>query len=488
MKHFLTLVTYLLFSYAISAQIHERSYGFGFDTDASAIKPISNNRWVVLGHTAPALDWFFKDSLFLMVLHHDGSIEMKITLDLLYGEVNRAEDLLPLPDGGFAVLTTTSDCDVYGSPNMLQKISPDGKQVWKISPNGIFSTLVESIHLSSDGHIMGRLYNQVIKISAATGETLEATPIAIGNQSLSRICFIPGKEDFIATGVPDFQYWKKVPVAGGFQYEMSKSADFPNTYHSLLTPAPQGWFYAISDLTGVTANNLVRINTGLDYEILTPVGSVQQLQAGSNGLYILEYDYSKEKSSLRKTDWLGQALGKLTISDSRLKALSVAVRDDSIALAGSEYYGVSNQFGFWDASYCWVRTFEGMAPVASGHLYNAAITAVEQRSNIDTISHSGGGPTGQNKIYSLQGGNFRLQITNKGDTTLERVLANIRFGRDYSIGICFVFPTRQQLYEGLNLMPGESVWVEFGDVWAANQSPLPTQAQQLLSMDPVYIN
>ncbi len=473
--HFLLLLAFGLLPLSGFAQIHDRSYGFGFTTYPSVIKPIGNDRWVVLGGTTPDLNWFFQDSLFLMVLRHDGSIEMKVTLDVLPSEVSRAVDLLPLPDGGFAVLTISGGCDVFGTPNMLQKIRPDGSQAWKFAPNGTFSELMESLHLASDGNIMGRTYNQMLKISTATGEILENTPIAIDNQSLYEIAFIPGKEDFMAVGTPDFQYWKKTPTPAGFQYQMSKSADYPDVFHTGLEVSPEGWFYTATGSINNADKWLARINAGLDYETLTPTGYVQQIQPGTNGVYLLEYNYSTEKSSLRKTDWLGQTLSQLTIAEARLRVQSIAVRGDSIALAGEEYYGVSNLFGYWDASYCWVRTFKGMAPVTSGPVYNAAITAVEQQSPVDTASHVLSIFGEIRRLYTLKGGNFRLQITNKGDTVLQRVFANIRFGRDYSTGICYIFPTYQHLYEGLNLHPSESTWVDFGDIWASNQSPLPTQ-------------
>ncbi len=475
MKHLLLLLAFGLLQLSSFAQIHDRSYGFGFETQASVIKPAGNNRWVVLGHTDPDLDWFFKDSIFLMLLRHDGSIEMKVTLDVLPSEVSRPVDLLPLPDGGFAVLTSSSGCDVFGTPNMLQKIRPDGSKAWVFAPDGIFSELMESLYLASDGNIMGRTYNQMLKISAATGEILENTPIAINNQSFDEIAFLPGKEDFMAVGTPDFQYWKKTSTPAGPQYQMSKSADYPDVFHTGLARSPEGWFYTTTGSITNTDKWLARINAALDYETLTPIKSVQKIQPATDGLYLLEYDYSTEKSSLRKTDWLGQTLSQLTIADARLKPQSIAVRGDSIALAGEEYYGASKLFGYWEASYCWVRTFQGMAPTALGPVYNAAITAVEQQSSIDTVSHFGSGFGWSGRVYSLQGGNFRLQITNKGNTILQRVFANIRFGQYRYSSICYTYPTYQRLYEGLNLLPGESAWVDFGNVGAQGQLPLPTQ-------------
>jgi hypothetical protein len=78
-------------------------------------------------------------------------------------------------------------------------------------------------------------------------------------------------------------------------------------------------------------------------------------------------------------------------------------------------------------------------------------------------------------IYAFSGGQFRIQMTNQGNTVLNQVYLNTRFDLNYLYNICLRAPAKQRLYENLNLAPGASVWLDFGDIEAEGQILVPAQ-------------
>jgi hypothetical protein len=67
-----------------------------------------------------------------------------------------------------------------------------------------------------------------------------------------------------------------------------------------------------------------------------------------------------------------------------------------------------------------------------------------------------------------------VQVTNKSTQgKLTEVRLNIRFERNAYMGICFSYPAQQRTFSGLNIGPGQSAWLEFGDVEAFGQLELP---------------
>jgi hypothetical protein len=64
-------------------------------------------------------------------------------------------------------------------------------------------------------------------------------------------------------------------------------------------------------------------------------------------------------------------------------------------------------------------------------------------------------------------------VKNYGSSVLNKVQVNVWADRNYHVDVCLLLPGQRQLYDSLALAPGDSIWLDFGDIVAAGQEVLP---------------
>lgn len=100
------------------------------------------------------------------------------------------------------------------------------------------------------------------------------------------------------------------------------------------------------------------------------------------------------------------------------------------------------------------------------HSSNLAIRAIRQNNLLDTLIFAQYTDT----IYNTKGGNFDLLIQNLGTDTVLNFSAHTSFNPFR--GICLGRNTQHKRFNGLKLIPGDSVWVNFGDISVFGQDSL----------------
>ncbi len=475
MNPFLLICSLLLWlvSPPLSAQIADRSISFGFVATPHAVKPLGNDHWLVTGRGWPYRGAFFLDTLFAVIFDQQGEILLKRSLVTPSAEAHELHTTLALADGAFLVAFSLGDCDAGGYAAYVQKYDPDGQLIWTLEgdiSNGIKPPTIWRV--TPDGNLLGLDYDKMWKVNAATGSVLWRAEFQLnGHEVPYSFDLLPGTEDFLGIASSNFQVWKKVSTPTGQVYSLQSSVELEG-YWKGLGFAPNGLYYALDQAT----DEVKRFDQSLDHE---PVGHPNGLEgliemaAVEDGLYFLGR-YSGQ-NWLRKTDFLGQNPLQLPMPDRWLSGYSLAVRGDSVAVVGTDGSGPKStpgnpSYAEFQALQLWLRTFNGLAPTLAGDTPNAAVTDLQQLSGVDTMSFSGG----WSYYFNLHGGDFRTQVTNLGNTLLEQVYVNFSYEENNS-SFCFSTPAVQHLYTNLQLAPGESTWITFGDLGVQGQSGLASE-------------
>lgn len=444
----------LLVSSPLSAQIIDRSLSFGFLNLPQVVRPMGGNKWLTVGRAVPYGP--HSDTIFAIIFDQQGQILLQKTLLLPFAETYFVSDAWPLADGGFVVSFGAHGCGFGDFTHTVQKYSLDGQLLWTLQ--GVEENAPPPVwQITPDGNLLGLGYNRMWKVDANSGSIMwqAALQNLNGHPPPAYIDLIPNTEDFLGMGLPMFQIWKKIDSTTGPVYVQQDSLHITGPRHGLGF-APNGWHYC----RNYNTQRLERVSQGLEYEALNnsiDLYGLVKMIAVSDGLYFL--GRRDGQNWLRKTDFLGQNPVEIAMPDQWLSGYSLAAQGDALAVAGVDISGPkSDLFLFnpqFEAMQLWIRTYSNLAAVSSIDTTNAAITNLQQLSAIDTMYLG---------IYGdvfLQGCDFQVQITNRGNTILQQVNVNFTYEKIYLS--CYNVPARQRLYTNLQLAPGESTWVSFGN-------------------------
>jgi hypothetical protein len=476
MKRLFTL-SLLATLWAASAfgQTFDHALGLGFLSEPSILKPMPGGRWLVAGRSVPYPGALYQDSLFVAVVGHDGQVLWQYNVPAPAAEIHIWKDVLPLADDDLIVSFEATLCDVASDQLVVQRLAPSGAAVWTLQGGGWSNRPPDRWHLAPDGNLIGMSFENVWKVDVASGTVLWKADLLQANTAYAfSNVLIPDTENFLGIGNPTYQVWQKQAGPNGIVYSLANSLSLEG-WRDNLTISPEGsGFYAVKNYP---ASSIERVDADLNlHEVVTSVNldGLRGFAVGSEGLYLA--GRQNGQNWLAKTSLDGQNPIVLPSPSTWQRSKILAVQGDSVAVAGADGSGPksdpSNQYEYlqFQSMQAWLRTFTGDSPTPSA-LPNAAVTDVEQTSPIDTIGY----PFPENSVYSLTGGDFRVKITNLSNSTLQSVRVNIGFERNQFLGICPSSPALQKLFANLNLAPGQSEWVHFGDVAAQGQWGLPTE-------------
>jgi hypothetical protein len=463
--------------WAVSAfgQTFDHSLGSGFSVESSILKPVPGGRWLLAGRSVPYPGALYQDSLFVAVVSHDGQVLWQHIVSAPAAEVHFWKDALPLPDGGAMVSFEATLCDVASDQLVVRRLTSTGAVVWTLQSEGWSNRPPEHWHIAPDGNLIGMSFEKVWKVDIASGAVLWKADLLQSNTAyISSNVLIPGTENFLALGNPTYQVWQKQAGPAGAAYSLSHSLSLEG-WRNNLKISPNGLdFYATR---AYPTPRIERVDADLNWqEITTPVNlaGLRGFAVGNGGLYLVGRQGGQ--NWLTKTDLEGQNPIVLPSPSIWQRPEMLAVQGDSVAVAGIDGSGPESDPGsafeymHFQSNQVWLRTFTGNSPLPPV-LPNAAVTDVEQTSPIDTIGY----PFLETRAYNFLGGDFRVKITNLGNAALQNVRLNIGFERNQFSGICPNTPALQQNFTNLNLAPGQSEWVHFGDVGAQGQPGLPAE-------------
>jgi hypothetical protein len=453
-------------------QTIERSITQGYHTLNELIVPYGADKWLIAGRGVPAFGAYFQDTLFVMVIGNDGQIHLRKNLSIPIEEVHFFHDLLALPDGGILTSFESTLCDVGGLIISVQRLDSQGILMWEKTNGFVFGETrpPEKWFVAPDGNLLGAAYNQIWKVNTNSGDIIWKAPLeGVDGGSLNPFEFelLPGTEDFFALGNPNFQLWKKSgdPLAPIYTVEKLLDTD---GYFRYLGMSTDNWFYCWQVFPD---DAIMRLN--LDFQLDTlPIQLIDYgkiaIAFGDEGLYLTESNpYSNR---YRRFDLNGESALDLLPGQIWLSPEAISFNAGKLAVVGEDRSGNPNSNNYNSGG--WLRVVDESNPLSPSLTPDAAVIGVKQNQPVDTTAV----PAFIFGVwYNLQGGDFQLNIKNEGALPLHSICLNVTFGYNQFYDICPNKPSKQLCFSNLNLAPGESTWLNFGDVVAQGQMEVPEE-------------
>lgn len=470
MKNLFTLSLFALCGLPLAAQTHDHALGFGYSTSPNVVCALADGRFMAAGTGLKTPGDLFTDTVFAVVYGADGQIDLRLKVPAPAAEIRRVIDAVPTPDGGFVLSVNSTLCDVVNDQISIFSYAPDGTIRW--SKSGTWGFLSGQMALAPDGAVLHLLYDKILAFDYLTGDTL--WQLALDDQvSIYDMAFIPGTEDFAAVGYPHLQFWRHTGAPGSHEYVLDHSDILPPYAYvqKMLSRADGNYTY------DVVQNRFVRFDqTG--YEVLSTLPASADFEQAADGFWFI--GRRNLHTVLLKTNLLGQPVDSIIVSDPWLNGTNIALSVNTASIAGQSGSGPQSDIGNsqtwpgYQANHLWLRTFQLDNPVASNNESNASLKAVEQLSPVHAEAIPIDFPP-ISTLYNLSGGEFLVQVTNTGNTLLNQVDVLISFENNQFYDICFMKPAMRQHYDNLGLAPGQSTWLDFGDIEAGGQSSIPTE-------------
>jgi outer membrane protein assembly factor BamB len=455
----------------LSAQVYENSQGFGLSASPKILRTTPNQGWFVVGESYPFPG---PDSLYILVYDNQANLQLRKTLKVPQGERHYIHDAVVLPDGNYLIAFESTLCDVVGDQTILQKIAQDGSLIWeKISNWGETYALPHKLMVTPDGNVIGLRDNKFTKYDAQNGADLWTKDVS--DQTESSYIFdcqlLPNSEDIILTVNSFLITLKKEGTPSNFNYIVENNLNFEPNYPAFIQQMGD-WVVTYNP----AFNFVARANSNGNIEILPVVADqIFDFKVVGDHIYWLGRMINGD-NKIVKTDAAGLVLEEIKVNDKYLCGQKIAGNGNEIAVTGYDGYGPTSILdGEYNPQYLstanWFRINKGNSETILTDSMDVKITDIKQNSEVD-VELFGDPP---NVFQNYSGGDFEVEITNNSLITLTEVYVNIRFGYNYFSAPCINRPGVQRFFSNLNLAPGASVWVTFGDVLAYGQEEAPNK-------------
>ncbi|MBL7803960.1 MAG: hypothetical protein JNL02_09515 [Saprospiraceae bacterium] len=466
MKNLFTLLLLALWAAPGSAQTTNHAIGYGFTSSAQVVCALGNGRFVAAGVGTPAPGALFADTVFALIFDTNGQIEQRILVPAPISEVHYVTGIHTLPDGGFVLSLSSTLCDVVSDQNNLFCYTPDGHLRW--SKDGLYSFAGSPLTVLPDGMVVGAYSNKLKAFDYTNGNLLWEAQLE-GSAEIYSLAFVPGTEDFVAVGFPHVQYWQQIGAPGSHNYSMIYAENLPSGAYLPKVLVHDGQAYGLD----LSFHRLIRFDD-TSYEILADLPNTPvDFTASDSSFWFV--GKSNSYTSILETNAEGQPLSTWATTDPWLSANAIASDGEQIALAGVCGSGPASDMFVLDYKgiHAWLSNIDINDPSSGSEQHNASLKSVEQNSPVHVEATDL--PLPPSPVYQLSGGNFRVEVTNTGNTLLQEVDVMISFGYNVFWDICFYKPAIRKHYDNLMVQPGQSVWLEFGDIEASGQVDVPVE-------------
>ena len=442
---------------SIIAQEQTHEFSYYFENHPQFVRRLVDGRTLLVCEAGTPYDL---DKVYFVIIKADGSFDLQRSLNFPQaGTVpTQITDVQTCPDSGFIFSVALGGCDYGPTERSIQKFDKDCNYQW--GKNGNARTLPYKFIKDSDNNLIGLGELEVVKYDYRDGSVLWKRKIVANDlYFFGNSGFDPVNNQLIKMGF-DIGVWTY--QAGNQRYVLSKEFDpeLDMGYIRNIFPLePDRWL-------AWAAEGIYTINTA-DSEVKAwkpNDGTIADLAMdGLQKAYLLTRQDSTAR--LLHLNLAGTVLDTLWESTDSLKAFHHFWKNGSdLVLAGirgaGDDRGLVSFFEYRDTfnsvgAYLLHKTTQ-TKPQST--ISNVALLAVRQNTFLDTTEYSSPYDT----LYSSKGGNFDLLIRNIGNDTVYNFSAQSSF--DWYGGICFARGAQHKRFKGLKLLPGDSTWVNFGDI------------------------
>ncbi len=466
-------MTLLPASTFLSAQSFEYFFSGGFFSQIHEATKMTSGRCVLVVQNDSTSGTSFGDSLSIVFLDSTGKFEKSVFVasSIRFQRID-FEWLHVLPNDDFIVGFAIGVCDVGIAPLKLIKYDSSGHVIWAQMNLPIHTP--DDIRWSADHSILILEGNQAYSLSDATGEIYWEIPFTSGQ--FRGGTFTSDSGDILFYDMTGVHFANLDSVAGELQYVIESSGDiaFDADFFNYLQASPWADFYTYSTEYG----GIIRLRKNFDIKLLVPLSSDPvALIIDSAGIWVLvnQQDFTYQLSQFDTTGILlnqyGSTLTGIWASDMK----KVGQRNVLLGICGSGTFlsDVASQAHIGRVQ-AWMEHASIEELFVPRDSFNLSITGAAQGEEISIDSIYSSTPWPARYYYTFEGGDFRIQVTNTGSKPVHSFWINTGFNFMHLVSNCGGGANVKQLYySGLDLQPGESTWVPFGDIYALKQEEYP---------------
>jgi hypothetical protein len=306
----------------------------------------------------------------------------------------------------------------------------------------------------------------VLELDWNTGDTLWQYQYA--SEYLTGKLFIPGTANFIVHG-NDQLFLYEMDTTGTLIYNLKATIPF-DTYAYDFRATNRGVFYTRN---GGQFPKLYRIAMNLSaIKEFNVTKYPQDYTPTEDGVVMLVRQPNSTFDLILK-DSNGQ--DSIIFSNPNIELMPYYIKSNSrgISVTGQYTAGPRNASATYSTQ-GWLRYYPAYSLIQHQQQFSVSITDLHQRTAVDVDSTFYDYPSFMGWLHDFSGGDFEMEVTNTGDQPVDSFWINTRFQNAWFIWFCGLDMCKNILYQN-HLDPGESVWVDFGDIYAINQYSLPAQ-------------
>ncbi len=457
----------------LKAQQGMEIYSKGYNSTPWEIERYGDGTWLFITTHAEMPGSIYSDTMTVYHADSTGRILRSINLTPPRNFENFAiEDLLALPGGSFIAIYSGGDCDAGGYGYYVEARDTTGQLLWLSDLTKGYT--FQAVGIGIDSQILISADNFVTKYSAVDGSILWQAEH--NDTYTNNLLIVPGTEDILLVDHTGLKYFKQDTIAGEIAYHLETFTPLTASQGSIgiLLAEGDSLFYAYTYLE----RKLFKFKKDLQPTLFATVPkNPQEMVAGNKGVYTIIFE-NHNSTKLYFIDSTGNQLLLNQFKDSGLRPQKLLSHRNGAGLIGSYGSGPELPFlpgyNFLSRGQAWFKyspQYDFDNPADSVDL---AITEILQQDSIHYVTFWSDGPTPA-YLHNFEGGNFKVEITNHGNVVATSVWVNIAFGENLNTWFCPPTSVKQVFVDHLEVLPGSSVWIEFGDIFAYSQAQVPDQ-------------
>ena len=474
MKHLryqILLPIIVLMANVAFSQEGNQVFSKGYNHSVERMAPLQDGTWLLLSKYSPLPGAIYVDTMTVYHVDSTGKLLKEINLQPpVQYETMTIESFLALPDGSFAVCYSGGDCDAGGYGFYLEKRDTTGQLHWtRTLPEGYY---YYEMGISPDSNILFCTGETNLKLSSADGHTIWEKTFNDGYGY--DYLFVPGSEDMLMVDQIGFRYYRLDSSGGNAEYTLTTSEPYSPSQGSIgeLFTDGEGTFYAIS----YYEKKLLWFKDDLQAEALATFKNLPiSYSCGHGGVYaLIRKNFNATRLVFVAAD--GDTTLVHQFPDTGIRPILVNAQGNGFALAGGYCSGPDYpeypEYTFAGRSQAWFRFYPNYQLDSIIQTPELHISRIIQHDEIHYTSFWSPGPFPA-ELYHFSGGNFEILVTNGGNLPVHTFWLNIAFGPNVNTWWCPPSSAHQIKYTIASLMPGDSTWVDFGDIQAVSQEEIP---------------
>ena len=463
MQRWFSLFLFQLSTLLSFAQNSEVVTARGFDNPVPKVDSLPGHQWVFAGVCSPAEGTLFQDTISIWVCDSTGKITNRMTsIPPIIHESYTIDHLIGLPDSSILLQYSGGSCDACCYGQVLERWKKDGTLAWqKLISNDNINPIYSA---TSDLRLFSQSGYHVSQLDWSSGDTL--WQYQYSSEYKDGAIFIPNTANFILYDGERLKYYE-MDTSGTLKYNLKATRQFDHQLYNYCA-GKDGMIYA---RYGLQFQFLVKFSGNLStLEEYAVNEHLYDFTPFSNGVMALVDQGPHYK--LIFIDSLGYSHSNYTNANREISGWQIKANMKGFSVTGNYEAGphyTSNDHGHQG----WFRYFPKDSLQQNGSIFSVSIVEINQRTPVIVDSTFYDLPGFVGYLRQFEGGNFEMLVKNTGNQAVDSFWINVHFA-DAWLSYCGLEMCKNVFFHQL-LQPGESAWVDFGDIYAIQQFVVPDQ-------------